>query len=1278
MLNNIIKFFLKQRLIAILLMAGLIFAGLATAPFSWELGSFPRSRVAVDAIPDLGENQQIIFTEWAGHSPEDIDDQITYPLTSYLLGVPGVKSVRASSIFGFSSIYLLFEEDVEFYWSRSRILEKLNALPPDLLPEEVQPKLGPDATALGQVFWYTLEGRDTAGQVTGGWDLQEIRSIQDFYVKYALNAVPGVSEVASIGGFVQEYQIDLEPATLKAYDISLTEVARAVQRANQDIGAKTLEINRVEYLVRGLGRIENLEDLRRTVIKSVDNVPITLQEVAEVKLGPAERRGALDKEGAEVVGGVVVARDGANPMAVIESIKAKIREIEPGLPKKTLADGRESQLKVIPFYDRSGLINETLGTLEEALKLEILISILVVIVMVYHLRAALLISSLLPISVLIVFIAMRFFGIDANIVALSGIAIAIGTMIDLGIILSENVLKAIEERAPDQTIKEMVYQGASEVSGALLTAVTTTVISFIPVFSLEAAEGKLFIPLAYTKTFALIAALLVSLLFLPTLATWFLRDRSTEGKWKHLLRILLICSGLLALFKGIIAPGVFLILFPIWQYWQETPSSENSRFKGLAWLQKRGGLALGVLTVIWLLGKYWLPLGPAVGLLVNALFVALLVGSILLFFLALEHYYRPILRWCLRHRKTFISMPILLVLFALFTWQGYHQLMQPLYHLWEDGTAEPKDWQINQFMGQVFPGLGEEFMPSLDEGSFLLMPTSMPHAGIEENRETLAQLDILVSQIPEVETVVGKLGRVESALDPAPISMYENVIQYKPEYVLDQDGRPRRFRVDEEEGFILKSGDTLSHSALIGSDKVPDQLLPDDEGLYFRNWRSEIQSTDDIWTEIQKVSQLPGVTSAPKLQPIETRLVMLQTGMRAPMGIKVFGPDLQTIQDFSFQLETLLKQVPDVKSEAVFADRIVGKPYLEVKLDRSAMARYGLSVDQVQAHLKGAVGGMTVGTTIEGRERYAIQVRYPRELRSDPTDLQGIFIKAPDGSDLTLGQVADITFKRGPQAIKSEETFLVGYVLFDKAEGVSEIEAVEAAQNHLQSAIEKGQLNVPAGVNYRFSGSYENQQRASKRLAWIIPVVMLVIFLILYLQFRSVATALMVFSGVLVAFSGGFLMLWFYGQGWFMNFGLADISLREFFQIQEINLSVAVWVGFIALFGIATDDGVLMATYLDQRYAAAPPKNEKERVQATIEAGARRIRPAVMTSATTLIALLPILSSQGKGSDIMIPMAIPAFGGMVVAALSYFMVPLLYHWRAEHQSRKANKNSSAL
>ena len=513
MLNKSIKFFLDNKIFAYLLLAVLLLWGLRSLQIistsNW-VGSDP---VAIDAIPDIGENQQIVFTKWQGRSPRDIEDQITYPLTSALLGIPGVKTIRSSSMFGFSSIYVIFEEDIDFYWSRSRILEKLNSLSDNLLPTGVAPALGPDATALGQIFWYTLEGRDPQGKPTGGWNLGELRSIQDYYVKYALSSASGVSEVASIGGFVQEYQIDVDPEALKVYQVTLSEVAKAVQQSNRDVGAQTLEINSVEYLVRGLGYVQSLEDLENAILRSDQFKSIRVRDVAKVSLGAAERRGILDKEGAEVVGGVVVARYGANPLQVIGEVKGKLKELSVGLPSKTLADGTVSQLTVVPFYDRSALIYETLDTLSLALILEMLITILIVVVMVYNLRASLLISGLLPLAILLVFIAMKLFGVDANIVALSGIAIAIGTMVDLGIILSENILSHLENRSEKQSVDEVVYTATTEVSGAIVTAVLTTIISFIPVFTMTGAEGKLFSPLAFTKTFALLAAVIVTPIF---------------------------------------------------------------------------------------------------------------------------------------------------------------------------------------------------------------------------------------------------------------------------------------------------------------------------------------------------------------------------------------------------------------------------------------------------------------------------------------------------------------------------------------------------------------------------------------------------------------------------------------------------------------------------------------------------------------------------------------------------------------------------------------------
>jgi len=501
--------------------------------------------------------------------------------------------------------------------------------------------------------------------------------------------------------------------------------------------------------------------------------------------------------------------------------------------------------------------------------------------------------------------------------------------------------------------------------------------------------------------------------------------------------------------------------------------------------------------------------------------------------------------------------------------------------------------------------------------------------------------------------------------------MYENVINYKPEYALDEKGHRKRFKTDGENRFILKSGDTLSNKEMLARDISTENLIADKRGSYFRNWRDHIKSADDIWQEIVAVSKIPGVTSAPKLQPIETRLVMLQTGMRAPMGIKVFGPDLRTIEDFGLKLESILKQVPSVKAEAAFAERIVGKPYIHLDINRKEISRYGLNIEDVQKVIETAIGGMKITSTVEGRQRFPIRVRYPRELRDDPKAMENILIPTPTGAQIPLSQIVDIEYVRGPQAIKSENTFLVGYVLFDKREGFSEVGVVNDAQKMIQEKINSGELVVPAGVNYKFSGSYENQVRAEKRLSIIVPIVLIIIFLILYFQFKSVTTSLMIFTGVAMAFSGGFIMLWLYGQGWFADFSVFGMNMRDLFQMGTVNLSVAVWVGFIALFGLATDDGVLMGTYLDQSFKRNRPRTKEDVRAAVVEGGQRRIRPAVMTTTTTIIALLPILTSTGRGADIMIPMAIPAFGGMIIAVVTYYIVPTLYCAREERKLKKS-------
>ena len=1246
MLNKSIKFLIENKLVAVLLLALFVGWGTVNAPFNWDTGFLPSNPVAVDAIPDIGENQQIVFTKWDGRSPQDIEDQITYPLTTSLLGIPGVKTIRSSSMFGFSSIYIIFEEDIEFYWSRSRILEKLNSLPSGLLPESVNPALGPDATGLGQIFWYTLEGRDENGNVTGGWNLQELRSIQDYYVKYALSSASGVSEVASIGGYVQEYQVDVNPELMRQYNIGLNQVVKAVKESNRDIGAQTLEINQAEYLVRGLGYVKSIEDIENAVVTSEDYTAIRIKDIGKVSLGPATRRGLLDKEGAEVVGAVVVARYGANPMEVINNVKEKINELSAGLPSKVLADGRTSQVTIVPFYDRTELIQETLGTLNEALTLEILITILVIIIMVFNLRASVLISGLLPVAVLMVFIAMKFFGVDANIVALSGIAIAIGTMVDVGVILSENIIRHLGEDDGTQSINTVVYNATAEVSSAIVTAVMTTIISFIPVFTMIGAEGKLFRPLAFTKTFALTASIIVALFLIPPFAAFLFRKKSIKSNFKYVLNGVLIALGIVAIVYGYWL-GLILIGFGIVALikQQEIVSEKQANLINII---------ISASAIVFLLAEYWRPLGVDKSIFWNLIFVSVICFGLLGVFSLFIKYYTRILKWCLDNKLLFLSIPTAIVIAGFF----------------------------------IMKNTGKEFMPSLNEGSFLLMPTSMPHSGVEENKRVLQQLDMAVASIPEIETVVGKAGRTESALDPAPLSMYENIIQYKSEYMLNADGERQRYKVNDDGLFELKDGrlihneniavssSAVENKAIIKSTLLniqSSQLIEDKDGEYYRNWRPEIESPDDIWNDIVEVTKLPGVTSAPKLQPIETRLVMLQTGMRAPMGIKVKGQDLKQIEAFGVQLENIIKEAEGVKKEAVFADRIVGKPYLLIDIDREKIARYGISIQDVQDVLKVAVGGMVLTQTVEGRERYGVRVRYPRELRANPTDLQQIYVPVEKGSPVPLSELATIRYEKGPQVIKSEDTFLVGYVLFDKLDGFAEVSVVENAQALIQEKINSGELTVPKGINYAFTGTYENQLRAEKTLSVVVPLALAIIFLILYFQFRSVGTSLMVFTGIAVAFAGGFIMIWLYGQDWFLNFNFFGENLRDLFQMHPINLSVAVWVGFIALFGIATDDGVVMATYLTQTFDRNTPENKKEIRASIVEAGEKRIRPCLMTTATTILALLPVLTSTGRGSDIMIPMAIPSFGGMLIALITLFVVPVLYSWKSEVQLKRATK-----
>lgn len=1276
MFNKLVKYFLENRLITYLIVLTFIVLGLVYSPFNMNMGILPRDPVPVDAIPDIGDNQQIVSTEWMGRSPKDIQDQITYPLTSALLGIPGVKTIRSTSMFGMSFIYIIFKDDIEFYWSRSRILEKLNSLPQGTLPQGVQPGLGPDATALGQIYWYTLEGRDPkTGKPNGGWNPEELRTIQDYYVKYGLSTAEGVSEVASAGGFVKEYQLDIKPDAMKAFNVTVMDIMNAVKKSNLDIGAETIELNQVEYIIRGLGYIKNLQDLEQSVVSVRNNVPVRLGDVAHVGFGPATRRGGLDKSGAEAVGGVVVARYGSNPMEVINNVKDKIKEIDAGLPQKTLADGSVSKVTVVPFYDRTGLIKETIGTLESALTHEILISIIVIIVLVLNLRASLIVAGLLPLGVLVTFILMRFFGVDANIVALSGIAIAIGVMVDIGIVDVENILRHLEMKenkgVRGKKLLSVIYLATTEVRAAVVTSIATTIVSFLPVFALEASEGKLFHPLAFTKTFALLAAFVLGIVVLPTLVYLFFNIKPNTQKIKKIINIILIVTGLVIVFIWHTFPALALVAIGTNNLLANRWPEQRKNYPNII------NIAVTVLTAVYYLTSEWLPLGPHNSLLLNYLFVTLLVTAILLALMSMVRYYEQILRWALENKKKFLLLPAFTLLFGLLVWQGFNRIFGFVANGMElVGWKTFRETAVWKEATATFPGIGKEFMPSLNEGSFLLMPTSMPHTGIEKNLEYIKLLDKRLSAIPEVEVAVGKWGRVNSALDPAPVQMFENTINYRPEYILNAEGHRMRFKTDEEGAYLLKGGNKYHPEKGVFRIIPVDSLIEDKQGgEYFRQWRFEIKKPDDIWKEIVKVTEIPGLTSAPKLQPIETRLVMLSTGMRAPMGLKIYGPDLESIEKAGLQFEKELKDIPAIQASTVFYDRAVGAPYLEIRLRRDAMARYGMTVEEVQEVLQVAVGGMSLGSSVEGRERFPIRVRYARELRDNPEDLKRMLIPSMNGMQVPLSEIADIDYTRGAQMIRSENTFLTGYVIFDKTGSRAEIDVIDEVGKVLKEKLASGEIKLPNGVTYSFAGNYEQQQRATQRLAIVIPVSLLLILLLLYFQFKTITASLIHFSGVFVAFAGGFIMLWLYGQDWFLNFSIADTNFRDLFQMHPINLSVAVWVGFIALFGIATDDGVLMGSYIHQVFEERKPSTVHAVREAVVEAGLKRVRPAMMTTAVAVIALLPVLSSSGKGADIMIPMAIPTFGGMIIQIMTIFVVPVFQSiWRENAVSTLQNKN----
>ncbi|MDG2384584.1 MAG: efflux RND transporter permease subunit [Pirellulaceae bacterium] len=1132
MIRQVISFCTRERVIVLLLTAVVI-----------AYGSYCALQVPIDAIPNVGENQVIVFTAWPGRSPKDIEDQITYPLSVALLAVPEAESVRGKSLFGYSFVQVTFSDNTDFYWARSRVAEQLNGATADL-PDGVAPTLGPDATGIGQVMYYVL-------QPTPGTNLAELRSLQDFVIKYELQSVPGVSEVASVGGYVRQYQIEVNPDRLRFHDIPLDKLIRAVENSNMDVGAKTVESSGMEFIIRGRGFIgddggptQAIEDIENTVVITRDGVPVRIRDLGVVQLGPDFRRGAMDLNGSEAVGGVIVMRFGENPRSVIDRVRSRIKQIEPSL----------QGIKIEIIYDRTDLIDETIATLTTALFQEIIITAVVILLFLLHFRASLVVALTLPIAVLLAFIGMKQFGIDANIMSLAGIAIAIGTMVDMGIIVSESIYGHIaeweKEGSPGGSEQrlQVINQAAGEVAPAVITAVLTTVVSFLPVFMLTGRDFRLFAPLAWTKTFSLIAALIVAVTLVPLFS-----------------RILLTSSGLkiptklagATMFSILLTTSCFFL-------WGDMAANQFSIGKPIltvmtafvAWI---GGILM--------LGERLRPIEQ------NP--VSRRIHQI----------YEPTLRFFLRKKGTFLCLPLLLLLLGTGAWIGLPTVLRPA-----ERFTKLLGTDLNEVPGYVrfkhmLPGLTTDDWIALDEGNWFYMPTLFPAASFSQAMEVLQTQDALIKEIPEVENVLGKIGRVESALDPAPAAMVETYVMLKPK----------------------------------------------------EQWPAGVTSRD-IWDRINAVATLPGVTPASPLQPIEGRVVMLQSGIKASMAIRIYGDSLEGLAKASFSVAEQLRNIPYVNAATVNPDIVLGKPYVEFKVDREATARYGMSTKMVNQIIETALGGMNLTKTFEGRERYPIRVRYQRNLRERIDELTQLPIVTHSGEVVPLKVLAKMQTSWGPGVISSEDARLVAHISFSPSGATGDLETVRIVEKALRKSQENRSLDLPSGYALQAVGSFQNQIEANQRLMWVLPLVIFTNLFIIYLQFRQLSTTLIVFAGIPVAFAGGMILL----------------------AVNDIQMNTAVWVGFIALFGIAVDDGVVIATYLEQVFSRRRLSNIADLRNATLEAGLMRIRPCLMTTFTTIIALIPVLLSTGRGADVAKAMAWPVFGGMAVELLTLFVVPVVY------------------
>ncbi|MGB5619671.1 MAG: efflux RND transporter permease subunit [Desulfobacterales bacterium] len=1024
MIANIIELSIKNKFLVILATLFVIAAGL-----------YAMQRIPLDAIPDLSDVQVIILTEYPGQAPQVVEDQVTYPLTTAMLSVPFAKVVRGFSFFGISFVYVIFEDGTDMYWARSRVLEYLNFVS-GRLPAGITPTLGPDATGVGWVYAYILESEHH--------DLSQLRSIQDWFLRYELASLPGVAEVASIGGFVKQYQVVVDPNKLLAFNMPVQKVRMAIQRSNSDVGGRMVEMGETEFMVRGRGYIRNIRDIEEIAL-GVDpsGTPILLKNVANVKIGPEIRRGVSDYNGkGEVVGGIVVIRFGENALKVIQNVKKRLADLESGLPKG---------VKVLAVYDRSSLILRAIDTLKRTLIEESLIVALVCIVFLFHFRSALVGIFTLPVGVLISLIIMERQGINANIMSLGGIAIAIGAMVDAAIVMIENAHKHIEHDGGKKPHWELIADAAKEVGPALFFSLLIIAISFLPVFTLEAQEGRLFRPLAFTKTYAMMGSALLAITIVPVLMGYLIRGNIR-------------------------------------------PENKNPVNRFLIWV------------------------------------------------------YHPIIKLVLKAKVLVILLAVVVLAVTTIPWTR----------------------------------LGSEFMPPLNEGDFLYMPTTLPGISVTKAKELLQQTDRIIASFPEVHHVFGKIGRAETATDPAPLSMIETTITLKPE----------------------------------------------------SEWR-EGMTSDKLIQELDNAIQFPGLTNAWTM-PIKARIDMLATGIKTPVGIKLMGENLQILSDLGEQIEAVVREIPGTAS--VYSERVTGGNFLDFTIKRDEAARYGLTVDDIQSIIMSAIGGMNITRTVEGLERYPVNLRYGSELRDTPEKLRRIMVPTPTGAQIPITQVADIQIRKGAAAIKSENARKNAWIYID----ISGIDVGTYVKNAQQTVREK--INMPPGYSLVWSGQYEYMVRAQQRLAVVVPMTLVIIFLLLYFNFKNIIESLIVMLSVPFSLTGGI---------WFM-------------YLLGYNMSVAVGVGFIALAGVAAETGVVMLIYLDISYRKFKlkygEKFNRHHLNSAIEEGAAlRVRPKIMTVVAIMAGLMPIMWSHGTGSEVMKRIAAPMVGGMVSATvLTLVVVPAIY------------------